>query len=103
MTDVKTYFKQPTSKRGAATPEELDYMSRGKMLPCRACGKHGPNQWHHVRKFGGKKNHKKGFSLCEADHMNGYPNSLHSDRKGWEAKHGTEESHVKATRKLLEN
>jgi hypothetical protein len=101
VTEVETNFKQPTSKRGSATAEELAFMAAAKMSPCRGCGRHGPNDFHHARRFGAKRNHMKGFSLCPDCHRPGRHGSLHSDRKGWERAHGTEESHVRATHELL--
>ena len=96
------YQKSPKKpKTRKATPEEIEHMGRAKMLPCRGCGRHGPNDYHHVRKFGEKKKHKKGFTLCPACHRPHFKDSLHDNRRKWVEVNGSEESHVAETMALL--
>ena len=57
-----------------------------KLLPCAACGRHGPSNAHHkiCRVMGRKSSDFETMPLCDACHVSGGPGvAVHAGKKAW--------------------
>jgi hypothetical protein len=92
----------------AATAAEKRHMSAVAELGCVAkvvgvgrCGM--PAQVHHLPRQGGyRDNHYETIPLCYFHHLDGgFGDAVHSGRRTWESRHGTEKELLAKTLELL--
>jgi hypothetical protein len=72
-----------------ATPAQRRRMGIIAALGCVVCK--APAIIHHVKRFGGHRNHDAIIPLCPLHHMGGGAGvSIHDGRESWESVHGKE-------------
>lgn len=96
--------KRITYRRPAMTAAEKRHvdaaMSLGCMVDDENCG--GRLTYHHVRRNGAKRDHKKGFPLCDNHHQRGgYGIAIEAGKKTWEKRYGSQEEHLSRVDELL--
>lgn len=89
------------------TTEELQFIIKVKALGCQICfmetGEYRYAEFHHIRRLGSVKDHRRGIPLCPKHHRTGgYGVAIHAGKRTWEEKYGQQEDLMEAAYERLE-
>lgn len=86
-----------------ATADERRHLAKVAALGCCVCGM--PAEVHHITTgvgMGQRAGHYDTIPLCPQHHrLGGHGVAIHSGKKSWEQKHGTELEHLERTRAAI--